>query len=192
MTLRARCVLSRSNAVPENPDQSSSEKFRPCVACLMVNEEGRLLICERKDYANSWQFPQGGRDFGESPREALAREIWEEISLLPDSYKILEERGGYRYRFPERHRRRGRYVGQQQTYFRCKFFGPDSLINLATKQPEFCSFRWIQPAEFDLHWLPDFKRGVYAQVLRDFFQVEALGLDATSLQPGLPAPKIPA
>ncbi len=144
----------------------------------MVNDEGRLLICERKDFANSWQFPQGGRDFGETPREALARELWEEISVLPGGYNVLEERGGYRYRFPQRHRKRGRYVGQQQIYFRCRFHGPESLINLATRQPEFRSHRWIEPAEFDLRWLPDFKRQVYQQVLRDFFGVEPLGADA--------------
>ena len=144
----------------------------------MVNDEGKLLICERTDFSNSWQFPQGGRDYGETPREALARELWEEISVLPESYHVVEERGGYRYRFPVRHRRRGRYVGQQQIYFRCNFHGPDSLINLETKHPEFRSFRWIDPKDFDLRWLPDFKRQVYHQVLRDFFGVEPLGVDA--------------
>ncbi len=144
----------------------------------MVNAEGKLLICERTDFSNSWQFPQGGRDFGETPREALARELEEEISVLPGSYDVVEERGGYRYRFPVRHRRRGRYVGQQQIYFRCNFHGPDSLFNLETKHPEFRSFRWIDPKDFDLRWLPDFKRQVYHQVLRDFFGVEPLGVDA--------------
>lgn len=144
----------------------------------MINEEGKLLVCERRDFANSWQFPQGGRDFGETPREALARELWEEISVLPGHYDVVEERGGYRYRFPVRHRRRGRYVGQQQIYFRCLFHGPDSLINMETKNPEFRSFRWIDPAEFDLRWLPEFKRAVYRSVLQDFFGVEPLGGDA--------------
>ena len=157
--------------MPDKTDRPPVEKFRPCVACLLVNDEGKLLICERRDFADSWQFPQGGRDFGETPREALSREVWEELSLEPNTYDVLEERGGYRYRFPNRHRRRGKYVGQQQTYFRCKFHGPDTLINLETKQPEFRSFRWIVPAEFDLRWLPEFKRAVYAQVLCDFFSV---------------------
>jgi putative (di)nucleoside polyphosphate hydrolase len=147
----------------------------------MVNEEGKLLICERRDFADSWQFPQGGRDFGETPREALARELWEEISVLPSHYTVVEERGGYRYRFPVRHRRRGRYVGQQQIYFRCLFRGTDSIINLETKNPEFRSFRWIKPEEFDLRWLPEFKRNVYLNVMRDFFGVEPVGGDAAAI-----------
>ena len=34
---------------------------------------------------------------------------------------------------------------------------------------EFCSYRWIQPADFDFDALPSFKRGVYRQVMSDFF-----------------------
>jgi putative (di)nucleoside polyphosphate hydrolase len=178
LTLCAPCVSSQIHRVSEKPQHPPVEKFRPCVACLMVNAEGRLLICERRDFAGSWQFPQGGRDYGETPRQTLARELVEEISVPPESYDILEERRGYRYRFPQKHRRRGRYAGQRQIYFRCRFHGPDSLINLATAHPEFRSYRWIQPAEFDLRWLPEFKRDVYRKVLRDFFNIEPLGVEA--------------
>jgi putative (di)nucleoside polyphosphate hydrolase len=162
--------------VPDKPEKTPAEKFRPCVAALLVNSDGKLLVCERRDFANSWQFPQGGRDFGETPREALARELWEEISLLPASYEILEERPNYIYRFPVKHRRRGRYAGQKQVYFRCLFHGPDTLINLETKNPEFRAWRWIEPAAFDLLWLPEFKREVYREVINDFFKVEPLGV----------------
>jgi putative (di)nucleoside polyphosphate hydrolase len=40
------------------------------------------------------------------------------------------------------------------------------------KQREFRAYRWIFPVEFDLDWLPAFKRDVYREVMRDFFQVE--------------------
>ncbi len=176
LTLPVPCVCCFTLPVPPEPTKPPVEKFRPCVACLMVNAQGRLLICERLDFAESWQFPQGGRDYGETPREALARELVEEISLPPGSYDIVEERGGYRYRFPAKHRRRGRYVGQQQIYFRCRFTGTDDLLNLETEHPEFRRFKWIEPAEFDLRWLPEFKRDVYLKVMRDFFGVDPLGL----------------
>ncbi|MBP7950186.1 MAG: NUDIX domain-containing protein [Verrucomicrobiales bacterium] len=147
------------------------ELFRPCVAALLQNEAGLILIAERCDFANSWQFPQGGQDEGETTRETLARELWEELSVLPEHYDVMEERQGYRYRFPVRHRRRGRYVGQEQAYFLCRFHAPDDVVNLETKHPEFRSWRWIRPEEFDLGWLPDFKREVYRRVLADFFAV---------------------
>ena len=34
------------------------------------------------------------------------------------------------------------------------------------------AYRWIMPEEFDLDWLPEFKRDVYRQVMKDFFSVE--------------------
>ncbi len=149
-----------------------AELFRPCVAAILQNSADQIFIAERKDFANSWQFPQGGQDDGETPREALARELFEELSLPQSSYSILEERAGYIYRFPARHKRWGKYSGQDQVYFLCKFHGPDSLINLQTAHPEFRNWRWIAPEDFDLMWLPDFKRGVYRQVLVDFLGVK--------------------
>lgn len=149
-------------------------RFRPCVAALIVNGEGKLLICERRDFADSWQFPQGGRDRGELPVEALQRELVEEISMTPDQYEVIRSRPGYRYWFPEQKRRRGRYIGQEQAYFLCKFTGSESVINLDTPHPEFQAWKWIDPEQFDLAWLPGFKRDVYRQVLADFFGVNPI------------------
>jgi putative (di)nucleoside polyphosphate hydrolase len=158
--------------MPAMPDRLPAERYRPCVAALLQNAAGMILICERRDFAESWQFPQGGIDAGESPREALMRELMEETSLPVGSYEIKTERVGYRYHFPERHRKRGEFVGQEQVYFLCRFLGPESLLNLETPHPEFRRWKWILPHEFDLRWLPEFKRGVYQKVLRDFFEVE--------------------
>ena len=151
--------------------------YRPCVAALIQNPAGLLLVAERRDFKNSWQFPQGGIDEGETAREALVREMGEELSLHKRDFSILEERPGYRYEFPAKHRRWGKYLGQEQTYFRCQFLSGDDAINLETSQPEFRRWKWIRPEEFSLKWLPEFKRGVYQQVMRDFFGVEAIGAD---------------
>jgi putative (di)nucleoside polyphosphate hydrolase len=150
-----------------------ASRFRPCVAALLQNPAGQILIAERRDYADSWQFPQGGVDRGETTRIALVREMGEELSLSPEHFTIQTERGGYRYEFPTQHRRWGKYIGQEQTYFLCPFSAADSVINISTPKPEFRSWKWIQPAEFKLSWLPEFKRGVYRDVLRDFFQIQA-------------------
>jgi putative (di)nucleoside polyphosphate hydrolase len=44
-------------------------------------------------------------------------------------------------------------------------------VNVDQPGREFSAYRWIEPLEFDLDWLPAFKRDVYRQVLWDFFQV---------------------
>lgn len=146
--------------------------FRPNVAALLVRPDGLLFIAERTDVTDAWQFPQGGIDEGETPEEALRRELIEEIDLAPERYAVREKREGYRYVFPNGSRKWRKFRGQEQTYFLCDFLGADSDINLATTHPEFRRFRWIAPPTFSLRWIPDFKRQVYRDVLRDFFQSE--------------------
>jgi putative (di)nucleoside polyphosphate hydrolase len=147
------------------------ERYRPNVAALLVDRDGRLLVCERRDFKNSWQFPQGGVDRGESAAQALERELAEELGLQPHHYRVLRQESGYRYFFPQNSKAFRRFVGQEQTYFLCKMLGTDNDIRLDTHKPEFVAWRWIQPEEFDFEWLPEFKHPVYRRVLRDFFNV---------------------
>ena len=149
-------------------------RFRPNVALLLLDGEDRLLICERIRIEGAWQFPQGGMDEGESPRDALRREVREEIGLPEDSYEILESRDGYRYFYPPHVKKgkKGHYDGQTQTYFLCRLKDGAPPISIDQEPREFRSYKWVKPAEFDLGWLPDFKREVYQQVMQDFFAVE--------------------
>ena len=93
----------------------------------------------------------------------------EEIGVAPDLYEITEERGGYRYEFVDGRLKFGVYGGQEQTYYLCRYHGRPDQVRIDTKHPEFQAVRWIDPGEFDLKWVPKFKRAVYAQVMRDFF-----------------------
>lgn len=151
-------------------------EFRPNVAALLVNEAGQLLVCERVTIPGAWQFPQGGIDPGEDPESALVREVKEEVGLGPEHYDIEKSRSGYRYRFPEHVRRakpphKARFAGQEQTYFLCRLKAGAPPLDLSGEPREFSHARWIAPGDFDLDWLPDFKKSTYRAVLRDFFGV---------------------
>tara|TARA_B100000900_G_scaffold414759_1_gene442364 strand:- start:2297 stop:2773 length:477 start_codon:yes stop_codon:yes gene_type:complete len=149
--------------------------YRPNVALLLLDEQERLLICERLKVGGAWQFPQGGIDEGESAQEALFREVEEEIGLPPLSYEVIDFRDGYRYVFPpeiqSKKGKRARFIGQEQTYFLCRLKGGAPPVDVNQNPQEFRSYRWIEPSRFDLNWLPAFKRPVYQDVLRDFFGV---------------------
>lgn len=154
---------------------SSVLEYRPNVALLLLDEQGRVLICERLKVKNAWQFPQGGVDEGETLQEALHREVKEEIGLDASAYEILEMKGGYRYVYPpevKSRKKKGWFDGQEQTYFRCRLVDADAEIDLDQKDREFRDAKWIEPKDFKLKWLPNFKKEVYRKVLRDFFQVE--------------------
>lgn len=54
------------------------------VAAVIVDAEGRLLLSRRpegKHLAGLWEFPGGKREARESPEEALARELREELGI---------------------------------------------------------------------------------------------------------------
>ncbi len=147
-------------------------KYRPNAAGILMDGKGKILLCERIDKPGAWQFPQGGVDKGETPLETLHRELEEEIGIKPSHYKVTKEQGGYRYRFPDGRLKFGIYHGQEQTYFLCQFTGSKSDIQIETAHPEFRDAKWIAPKKFDIDSVPDFKRGVFKRVFRDFFEVK--------------------
>ena len=58
--------------------------MKEVVAALMVETDGKLLICQRTKHQSlplKWEFPGGKIEPGEEPREALQRELDEELGI---------------------------------------------------------------------------------------------------------------
>ncbi|AEL26746.1 NUDIX hydrolase [Cyclobacterium marinum] len=53
--------------------------YRVSVKALICDKQNRFLLV--KEDNGFWELPGGGLDFGESPRDGLKREIWEEMKL---------------------------------------------------------------------------------------------------------------
>lgn len=54
------------------------------VVAAIIEREGRILICQRtaqQSHALKWEFPGGKVEPGESPTQALARELHEELGI---------------------------------------------------------------------------------------------------------------
>lgn len=144
--------------------------LRENVAGILRDAAGRILIGERIDVRGAWQFPQGGVDPGETLEQALAREMSEELSLLPGEYRVIERKGPYRYLYGNGTTKKG-FHGKMQHFFLAEFLVPKPTIDVRTKHPEFRGTRWIRPEEFRRSWLPEMKRDLYREVFRDFFDV---------------------
>lgn len=146
------------------------EGFRANVGIVISNKQGSLLWAKRIGQ-DAWQFPQGGIKQGESPEEALYRELDEEVGLQREHVRILHQtRDWLKYRLPRNFIRRHSLpvcIGQKQKWFLLGLEVPEQEIDLTrSAQPEFDAWRWVE------YWHPlqeviDFKREVYRQALQE-------------------------
>lgn len=137
--------------------------FRKNVAVVVVNNEGLLLACRRADIYRSWQLPQGGIDEGETPAEAMYRELQEEVGLNSQDVELLGSLPTpIRYQWPEHLYSRG-YQGQEQYYFLVRARrGAVIMLNTSTP-PEFNRTAWIGVSEFLRRVSGTFKEQAYRE-----------------------------
>ena len=150
------------------------EGFRPNVGIILVNARNEVFWGKRIR-EHSWQFPQGGIKHGESPEQAMYRELHEEVGLLPEHVRILgRTRGWLRYEVPKhwiRREWRNTYRGQKQIWVLLRLVGRDSDVCLrASTHPEFDAWRWSN------YWVPldaviEFKRQVYQLALIELARI---------------------
>ena len=146
------------------------EGFRPNVGIILLNTRNEVWWGKRVR-EHSWQFPQGGIKYGETPEQAMYRELEEEIGLRAEHVKIIgRTRDWLRYEVPDRFIKReirGHYRGQKQIWFLLRMVGRDCDVNLRiTDHPEFDAWRWHD------YWVPldvviEFKREVYQRALQE-------------------------
>nr|WP_315596393.1 RNA pyrophosphohydrolase [uncultured Cupriavidus sp.] len=146
------------------------EGFRPNVGIILINARNEVFWGKRIG-EHSWQFPQGGIKYGETPEQAMFRELQEEVGLLPEHVRIVgRTRDWLRYEVPDKFIRReirGHYKGQKQIWFLLRMVCRDCDIHLrASDHPEFDAWRWSE------YWVPldaviEFKRDVYQLALTE-------------------------
>lgn len=122
----------RSNKTLDN------DGYRPNVAIIVSNPTGQVLWARRVAH-DGWQFPQGGVEYKESPREAAYRELYEEVGLYPHQVRLLgNTREWYRYDVPRRSKMSGAFKGQKQQWYLFQLTGKEEDIQLGRgKKSEF-------------------------------------------------------
>lgn len=148
--------------------------YRPCVAIMLVNLDGKVFVGQRIDNPGSdaWQMPQGGIERGEDPQDAALRELEEETGISPDHVTFLGALDEpLSYDLPEDLQGKlwgGKYRGQSQEWFLMRFHGDDSDINIGRgPHAEFSAWQWLDPEELPDRIVP-FKKRVYRIVLEKF------------------------
>jgi putative (di)nucleoside polyphosphate hydrolase len=148
------------------------DRYRRGVGVMLLNRDGKVFVGRRIDNTDeAWQMPQGGIDKGEEPWSAALREIEEETGIPPhlvERISTCPER--LKYDLPPELRSKlwgGKYAGQDQDWYLARFLGGDGDVNIATKHPEFCDWKWVEPDQLPELIVP-FKRDLYRRLLREF------------------------
>ena len=111
----------------------------PGVAAVIRDERGRLLL-QRRSEDGRWSLPAGAIDPGETPADALQREVREEAGLDVEPERVLGVFGGarMRHRYPN-----GDEAEYTSIIFACRVVGG----RLEARDGESADLRWVAPAE---------------------------------------------
>lgn len=152
----------------------NKKDYRPNVAAVVLSpnysQDRMFFLAKRKGIRRAWQFPQGGIDEGETPQEALFRELREEIGT--DEVDIIAEFPQWiSYDFPNnKSDKKYPYRGQNQKYFLVKL-RQGAVINLEQETPpEFEEYIFVKEKELFKKAI-FLKRRTYRRVI-DFFKRE--------------------
>ena len=112
------------------------------VVGALLMEQNRILCAQRgetKTLAKLWEFPGGKIEMGETPQEALARELKEELMIEVEIASELFEQTSYAYDFGT----------VNLTTFIC-------LLKSGRPQlTEHIEVKWLKPSELkSLEWAP--------------------------------------
>ena len=163
---------------------TGEDGYRRGVGVMLLNDRGQVWVGRRIDNTDeAWQMPQGGIDKGEEPWATALRELEEETGIPPRLVeKIADCPERLKYDLPKELQGKlwgGKWKGQLQDWYLCRFLGTDDDVDIATKHAEFSHWKWVDGE----HLPPCSSRRVVSrneQVLVDpltFFCLLGLGID---------------
>ena len=118
----------------------NDKSYRKNVGLIVLNKKNQLLSLSEEKEKQTWQFPQGGIDAGESDMKAAYRELYEEVGIKKNQVELFKKAAtGISYDLPEKYQPRPKslknFKGQTQKWYMLKA-NTDLKINLLNEMPQ--------------------------------------------------------
>jgi 8-oxo-dGTP pyrophosphatase MutT (NUDIX family) len=113
----------------------------PGVAAVIHNQAGRVLL-QQNTGDQTWGLPAGSIEPGETPAQAIVREVWEETNLKVKPAQILGVFGGKNFRYTYANGDRVEYL---VVLFKCEVIGP--VQELRGRDGETADLQYFVPEE---------------------------------------------
>ena len=117
----------------------SEKRTIEVVAAVIFDEQGRIFATQRGygEWKDWWEFPGGKIEAGETPQQALKREIREELEAEIEVGELMKT---IDYDYPNFH--------LTMHCFKCRLMGDVTLL-------EHEAAKWLTPSELNtVNWLP--------------------------------------
>lgn len=144
--------------------------YRKNVSCILFKGNKYLLV-QLADWEGSWwKFPQGGVEENETEKDAIKRELLEELNI--SEFKIIAKSSQTnQYDWPEGIviKRGLKWRGQNQVFYLVEYLGSESDIKISDPS-EVRKFQWVTKTE--LFNLIDQKNKIfsgYKNVIKEIF-----------------------
>ena len=138
----------------ENKSEKNEElPYRKGVHAIVLDESNNILLVQKQIYGDSqWDFPGGGVDEGEKPKDAVLRELKEELGS--NAFEIVRKSPFIdRFEWPKEAQQRGFdkhgkwWRGQEKHQFITRFTGNKDEIII--QNDEIRKISWVPYSELE-------------------------------------------
>lgn len=137
----------------ENSEKQENLPYRRGVHAIVLDKDSNILLVQKQSYGdNQWDFPGGGVDEGEDPKDAVIRELREELGS--NVFEIIKESPFIdRFEWPEEAQHRGFnkhgkwWRGQEKHQFITRFNGNKDEI--AIQKEEIRKIAWVPYSQLE-------------------------------------------
>jgi ADP-ribose pyrophosphatase YjhB (NUDIX family) len=131
--------------------------YRKGVSALIMNEKQQLLLVNLKSFKKIYYaVPGGGLEVGESLKQAVYREIEEELGIAKKHLKLIgKSKKPIRFKFKEIKLNRDgvKYTGTERLFFGLRFLGKQK--DIVPKDGELRSYKWVSYKDLNKYLLFD-------------------------------------